>query len=392
MRISKNKTYSLRSSIHLTSKLILKDFLKINNRLNSNDFHIKKGIDWLVLAQNLTKNGGVSKGYNLFSGWLPSYPETSGYIIPTLIDYSDLVGDKKYLKVCEEIADWECSIQLRNGAFKANKIKDNYIYYIFDTGQILIGLLRAYKKLKKNKYLNCAIKAGNFIAENQDEKGTWKKFTFQNLSHTYNVRVAWILLELFLITNEEKFKLSAIKNIEWTLKQMTKNFWFKKINYTNAPLTHFISYTIRGLLESGIILNDSHLKKISLNSALQLMNYFDKYNNLPATFNSEWCSKDHYSCLTGNAQLSIIWLKLYKIFGDKRLLLNAKKLNNYLKKTQVIDKNFKFIDGAIKGSDPIWGKYARFTFPNWAAKFFCDALILEKKHNDLFKSRNIIEN
>ncbi len=389
MRLQKkSSTYPRRSSILLTSKLILKDFLKINNRIYSNDFHIRKVIDWLVLAQNITKNGGVSKGYNLFGGWLPSYPETSGYIIPTFCDYADLVHNRKYLKICEEIADWECSMQLKNGAFKAKKLKDNYTYYIFDTGQILLGLIRVYRELKKKIYINCAIKAGNFITENQDERGTWKTYTFQNISHAYNVRVAWALLELFLITNEEKFKFSAIKNIEWTLKQITKNYWFKKINHINAPLTHFISYTIRGLLESGIILNDSRLKKISLNSALQLLNYFEKHKNLPATFNSEWKSKSYYSCITGNAQLSIIWLRLFQIFRNKRFLFNAKELNNQLKQKQTLDKKFKYIDGAIKGSDPIWGNYARFTFPNWAAKFFCDALILEKK---LINSKNIYE-
>jgi hypothetical protein len=32
--------------------------------------------------------------------------------------------------------------------------------------------------------------------------------------------------------------------------------------------------------------------------------------------------------------------------------------------------------GAIPGSFPIWGRYEPFAFPNWATKFFCDALML----------------
>jgi hypothetical protein len=35
--------------------------------------------------------------------------------------------------------------------------------------------------------------------------------------------------------------------------------------------------------------------------------------------------------------------------------------------------------GAIPGSFPIWGRYEPFAFPNWATKFFCDALLLEKE-------------
>ena len=31
--------------------------------------------------------------------------------------------------------------------------------------------------------------------------------------------------------------------------------------------------------------------------------------------------------------------------------------------------------GGIKGSHPIWGGYDPFRYPNWAAKFFVDALL-----------------
>ena len=33
--------------------------------------------------------------------------------------------------------------------------------------------------------------------------------------------------------------------------------------------------------------------------------------------------------------------------------------------------------GAIPGSSPIRGAYSRFEFPNWAAQFFADALLME---------------
>ena len=34
--------------------------------------------------------------------------------------------------------------------------------------------------------------------------------------------------------------------------------------------------------------------------------------------------------------------------------------------------------GGIKGAYPIYGWYAPFCYPNWAAKFFIDALMLEE--------------
>jgi len=32
--------------------------------------------------------------------------------------------------------------------------------------------------------------------------------------------------------------------------------------------------------------------------------------------------------------------------------------------------------GGIAGSAPIWGRYSMFEYPNWAAKFFADAMMM----------------
>ena len=34
--------------------------------------------------------------------------------------------------------------------------------------------------------------------------------------------------------------------------------------------------------------------------------------------------------------------------------------------------------GAINGSFPLWGKYEPFAYPNWATKYFADAMMLEE--------------
>jgi len=36
------------------------------------------------------------------------------------------------------------------------------------------------------------------------------------------------------------------------------------------------------------------------------------------------------------------------------------------------------VRGAIAGSYPLWGRYLRWRYPNWAAKFFLDALLLSR--------------
>jgi hypothetical protein len=48
---------------------------------------IAEGLAWLCRAQDhsASSDGGVARHYSLLDGWAPSYPETTGYIIPTLL-------------------------------------------------------------------------------------------------------------------------------------------------------------------------------------------------------------------------------------------------------------------------------------------------------------------
>ena len=90
---------------------------------------------------------------------------------------------------------------------------------------------------------------------------------------------------------------------------------------------------------------------------------------------------------TGNAQISIICLRLYHVTNDLNYLNGALALNRYLRSTQSLTINNQNICGAIAGSYPIWGEYERFAYPNWATKFYVDALMLEKKEMETFLQR-----
>src|SRR5262249_8247777 len=57
------------------------------------DRHLAATMDWLARAQDATPDDGVSAVYSLASGWAASYPETTGYIIPTCFDFAAHSGD-----------------------------------------------------------------------------------------------------------------------------------------------------------------------------------------------------------------------------------------------------------------------------------------------------------
>ena len=138
-----------------------------------------------------------------------------------------------------------------------------------------------------------------------------------------------------------------------------------------------LAYSIRGVLEAGIYLKNKRYIDAAKKSADMLLKKQRKDGSLPGSFDENWNSSVSWSCLTGNSQTSIIWLKLYSITKEKKYFIAAKKINNFMKSTQNIRTNNIIIKGGIKGAYPIYGWYAPFCYPNWASKFFIDSLMLE---------------
>jgi hypothetical protein len=70
-----------------------------------------------------------------------------------------------------------------------------------------------------------------------------------------------------------------------------------------------------------------------------------------------------------------LWLCLYEVSDDESYYTAATKAITFVARTQNLQTSTHAIRGGISGSYPIYGIYERFNFPNWAAKFFIDALL-----------------
>lgn len=214
----------------------------------------------------------------------------------------------------------------------------------------------------------------------QEKNGEWKEFTYNQMSHSYHSRVAWSLLELFDITKNENLKEAARKNINWVLKNQQKNGWFNKMGFDlgNEAYTHTVAYTLRGLLESFFFF-DNHFRdrilKSILKSTEKLLILYNNLNYFPGKISHKWKSSANYICITGSLQLSIFFLKLYRITHNMEYYKVANDIIERIKRIQLLNTKNLDIRGAIQGSFPIWGEYQSYNFPNWAAKYFCDALI-----------------
>src|SRR5512143_2584936 len=118
----------------------------------ANRVHLDAAMNWLCYAQDATPDDGVAQTYLVkYRRWANSYPETTGYIIPTFYDYAALSGDPTFRDRARRMADWECAVQLPDGGVLAGALGDSDQPTIFNTGQVLFGWARAFQEERNER-------------------------------------------------------------------------------------------------------------------------------------------------------------------------------------------------------------------------------------------------
>lgn len=336
-------------------------------------------IDWLLQTRH--KLGGSSAAFRLYAGWNKPYPETTGYIIPTLINYHQRSGDRECLDVAYNFGEWLVNIQDRQGYWLGGVYPSTKGPSVFNTGQILFGIIALYQLDQDEKWLKSAVKAATWLAENVGDKGLWNTGHYGNFNPTYYTRVAWPMLLVATSLEESFIKKQAINVLDRLIKRRTEGGGIEGWGFVDSKpaFTHTIAYTIRGFVESSLLLNDWERYGEKVEAIM------DKFYHLAELKNGRLAGKYNttlepasgsYSCLTGNAQIALCLLRWHQHKGDLRLINAASKLVNYVSDCQYKSTIIPMLKGAIGGSQPIWGQYMRFRYPNWAAKFHADALML----------------
>jgi hypothetical protein len=345
--------------------------------------HLMATLDWLCAAHDATGTDGVSAFYDVRSGtWCPPYPETTGYIIPTFYNAATHLGDDSYRRRAERMADWLVGLQLESGAFPVGPLWPDWERrpVVFDTGQILHGLVRIHREKPRPAYLDAAVRAGNWLGEIQESDGAWRRFTSSGSEHTYNVRSAWAVLLLHQITGDERHLRTATRNLEWAMTQQTGDAWFRHMEFLDRkdPLTHTIAYTVEGILESAVLLSDSKMFDSARKAAGALMEKQASQGYLRGRYGAGWRSAGNWSCLTGTAQMALVWFRLHELTGRNEYLQAAMAANDHIKRRQCRGSSLAGVRGGIAGSWPVYGDYEPYRNLNWAAKFFVDSLLLEE--------------
>lgn len=336
-------------------------------------------ISWLLYAQKRSNDGGVPAWFDLKRmRWAPSYPETTGYLIPTLLRYSQRFEDQTVRTSALEMANYLTKVQRADGAIPAPRwvMTDNAPVYVFDTGQAMQGLVAAWQATGDARYLEAAERAGDWLVSKQADDGAWYDCQFGDQPKAYDARIGWILVHTGQCLAKSAWTAAGKRALQWAATLQEVDGWWRAchLEAREPAVTHTIAYAMEGVLEGGLLLGDERLVTIARRTADALLgHYYARCGFLPGYWAPGWKPLTKAVCLTGDAQIARCWLRLHQAIGNIEYLQAAERLLAGVAAAQLPADLAPELAGAIPGSLPVWGPYLSWRLPNWAAKFFLDA-------------------
>jgi len=364
----------------------VRDFLRVTlpipeGRSSDDQTRLEAAVTFITRSIEQCNGRASSKAYKVGSGWLPAYRETTGYIIPTLLDLAEHLNRPDLASTAERMGEWLSQVQEPNGGFIEHDLRQDTKPIVFNTGQILHGFNALILRRRRQDLVPAARRAGDFLVSSADETGSFVRNEHFDMAHAYNVRSAWALLTLGRLLDDKTYENVALANADWTVAQQTANGFF--LNNIFQPgwnaNTHGIAYVLQGLLEVHCISGRPSYLEVVRRTAEHIISVYGAKRYLVSEVGENWEFLSSHQCLTGCAQLAIVLFRLYGLNRDKRYLDAGVGLLDNVAATQDVTSPGKPHYGGIKGSHPIYGRYAPLQYPNWATKFFIDALLAKQR-------------
>lgn len=312
-------------------------------------------------------------------GWFPAYPETTGYVIGTLLAAEPRLGGRTDLVArAHQMGAWEQTVQESDGGIMEGHVGTRpRRSVVFNTGQVLHGWVDL-QEAGIADHDDAAARAARFLTDHLRRDGTWDpRVEYSAVPHTYNARVAWAMLRWAIHAGDEQVEAAARRQLDWVVGRQRPNGWFDDCVFKpgTRPSTHGLAYTLRGLLESYALRGERRWLRAAERTGEALMRKLEVLPRLAASYDADWRPAAGYACLTGTAQLGGVWLRLFDMTEDPRWLNAGLKAVEQAAARQERGP-WAQIKGALAGSFPIWGRYAPLQYPNWATKFLADSLML----------------
>lgn len=302
----------------------------------------KQNLDVYHNAVQWIKNNTLNRQAICYhSGRKEGYPEVTGYFIPSLLQWG-------YREMAVSYAQWLCSIQKTDGSWgDAAGTKS----YIFDTGQILKGLLAVSGLLPEVK--DAILRGCEWLVSKVETDGRLPLLNEADWGH--GVANAELIHLYCLSPLRKASEFYGIPKYREKAEEVL-NYYKRKHRediLRFERLSHFQAYVLEGLVDLGEM-------DLAREGMEVMAEHLDRFGYVPAYNNVGWV------CSTGLFQLAVIWFKLGDVKRGNQVFAYACSLQNS--------------SGGWYGSYPTEqsGAEENTYLPceeiSWAVKFFLDAL------------------
>jgi hypothetical protein len=280
------------------------------------------------------------------------------------------------------MAAWETRIQLKSGAVYGGYVcpPEEQQPAVFNTGMVLHGYTAVLRERDDADIARGARAAADYLVGDQRDDGHFQTHGVHvepSVIKTYTCLCAWPLYLFGEYAKEEIYKIAAVKGVEAALREQRENGWIANncLDRSGEPLLHTIGYTLQGILEVGILADREDFVEAVGRGLDPIVSRMSRDGFLHGRYYSDWEPAVFSSCLTGSAQVAVVCYRMFERTGRDAYRSAADQLLGFLKSLQVLDSPEDSLNGAIAGSFPIMGHYQPAGYPNWATKYFLDALM-----------------
>ncbi len=369
-----------------SARLLLRDRRTSRPPIGTDQAHLAGAAAWLARAQDARSDGGISGRYFLSTGWSASYPETTGYIIPTFLALADELDDSAWRTRAERALRFLLALQLPDGAFPGGEIDENTTApSVFNTGQILNGLVSWHEATGDPEVATAARRAGEWLCSVQEADGSFRRHTYLDVAATYHAHATCWLADASIALDDEPMRRAVRRHVAWCLEQYDPAArWLDRSGFTAADqaarrsVTHTFAYALFGILHASQQLGITEGVAMVTDVAGRAAELTVERGTLPGHVDAEWAATDRYTCLTGSVQMALVWQRLAELQPSDTLRRATDIAIDEVKASQPMRSADPGLRGGVPGSRPIWGPYIPLALPNWAAKFLIDALVVRQ--------------
>lgn len=322
-------------------------FIEMVDRITKGS--LKESMDYVGLFRKaagwVEANTVPGEGIITHTGYPESYPEVTGYYIPTLLDWG-------YRERAVAYAKWLCSIQKEDGSWCDTSGR---FPYVFDSAQILKGLLAVCEILPEAEshirrgcdWLLANIQPDGHLTT--PDESLWDARDCSDLIHLYCLEPLYTAARVY---GEDRYRTEADRVKRYYLEnRMDEIMDF-------GMLSHFYAYVMEALCDIG----EAGLAEKAMAKVFTLQR---ADGSVPAYKDVNWV------CSTGLFQFAVVWYKLGELEKGNRAFCYACSLQNpsggwygsYAVKEDA---------GALDSKE--YPTYFAKEEISWAVKYFWDAL------------------